>query len=63
MSENIAETIARKLGKDGLEYLEKNGELPAMKLTSEEMNFLKGGLTFEKGSALDQIIKWARSLF
>jgi|JI10StandDraft_1071094.scaffolds.fasta_scaffold6601541_1 hypothetical protein len=45
MSDQIKESIVLKLGKEGVKYLEKNGELPAIKLTSEEMEFMKGGWT------------------
>lgn len=35
--------ILKKLGRDGYEYYAKNKELPAVKLTSEELEFVKGG--------------------
>ncbi len=44
MSDKIAESIARKLGKEGIEYLEKNGDLPVIKLSPEEMEFVRGGI-------------------
>ena len=43
MSDEIAKSIINKLGKEGMEYLQKNGELPEIKLSPEEMNFIKGG--------------------
>jgi len=45
MSNQIAESIVKKLGKEGVAHLEKNGELPAIKLTDEEMQFMRGGWT------------------
>ena len=42
-NERLTKSIAKKLGKEGIEYLEKNGDLPAIKLSNEEMNYIKGG--------------------
>jgi|JI102314A1RNA_FD_contig_31_6404283_length_1097_multi_3_in_0_out_0_2 hypothetical protein len=43
-NKKIAESIFRKLGKEGMAHVEETGELPAVKLTSEEMNLLKAGM-------------------
>lgn len=40
----LVETIFKKLGKEGAEHFVKTGELPAVKLTAQEMEFVKGGL-------------------
>lgn len=39
----LLDSIARKLGKDGLRYYFEKKELPAVKLSSEEMKFIQGG--------------------
>lgn len=39
----LMELIAKKLGKEGIEYIKKHKELPSIKLTREEIEFLKGG--------------------
>lgn len=39
----LIEIIKKKLGKDGLKYVQQHGEIPCIKLTEEEMKFLKGG--------------------
>lgn len=41
----ILKSIATKLGEKGVAYLKKNNELPAVKLSAEEMKFLAGGGT------------------
>jgi len=40
----LVDSIVKKLGKEGCEHFVKTGELPAIKLTNEEMEFIKGGL-------------------
>lgn len=42
-NKKIAESIVKKLGQEGVAHLKATGELPAVKLTSEEMNLLKAG--------------------
>lgn len=39
----ITESLRKKLGPEGLAYLKANGELPPIKTTREEMEFLHGG--------------------
>lgn len=39
----LIEIIKKKLGKDGIKYVKEHGEIPCIKLTEEEMKFLKGG--------------------
>lgn len=41
--QKIVENIIKKLGKEGVEYLMKHGEMPVLKLSAEEMNFIRGG--------------------
>ena len=41
--QQLATSIANKLGVEGVNYFIKHGELPAVKLTEKEMEFLKGG--------------------
>lgn len=43
-NQKLIESIIKKLGKEGCESFVKTGELPAIKLTPEEMEFVKGGL-------------------
>jgi hypothetical protein len=43
-NDKIMKSVMGKLGNEGIEYVEKNGELPAVKLTCSEMNALRGGL-------------------
>lgn len=38
----LAKEIINKIGVAGVEYMREHGELPAIKLTKEEMNFLNG---------------------
>jgi len=42
-AKKIIESIARKLSEEDIKYMQQHRELPAVKLTEEEMNFLKGG--------------------
>ena len=44
MSEVLIKSITEKLGSEGVSYVKEHGELPIMKLTDDEMKFLKGGL-------------------
>ncbi len=41
--EKIKDGILKKLGRDGIAYMQKHGELPAIKLSRKELEFLKGG--------------------
>ena len=50
----IEKSIYNKLGKDDIAYFEKHGEMPAIKLTDEEMEYLKGGGLF---ATLSRIIR------
>jgi len=43
-NKKIAESIIKKLGQEGVAHLKATGELPAVKLTSEEMNLLRAGM-------------------
>lgn len=43
VNERLSQVIIQKLGKEGCEYLVQNGELPAIKLTKEELEYVKGG--------------------
>ena len=42
INDQIVESIAKKLGEEGIEYIETHGELPAVKLTNEEMSYIQG---------------------
>ncbi len=44
-NKKIAESIVKKLGEEGVAHLKATGELPAVKLTNEEMKLLSGGNT------------------
>lgn len=52
-TKKIVEALVKKLGKEGVEYLKKHGELPAIKLTAEEMKVINGG----GKDIFDEIIK------
>jgi len=47
-TERLVETIVKKLGKKGYDHLLKFGEMPAVKLTDEEMKYIKGGIDIVK---------------
>jgi hypothetical protein len=49
--QKLATSIANKLGKDGVNYFIEHGEIPPVKLTSKEMEFLKGGYSESEFSA------------
>ncbi len=54
MTENnkkTLESIIQKFGADGCEYVLENDELPAIKLTAQEMEFIKGGISWEEFKA------------
>jgi hypothetical protein len=45
-NEKLTTSIIKKLGREGRDYVLKHGELPAIPLTNEEMEYVKGGLPF-----------------
>lgn len=58
LNENLTQSIIQKLGKEGCEYVLKNGELPAVQLTNEEMEYIKGGfLSISNLKSLITVIK------
>ena len=55
-NDQIVESIVKKLGEEGIEYIETHGELPAVKLTNEEMSYIQGA------GGLDKVIEEILSL-
>ncbi len=43
ISKALAQSVINKLGREGVSYIYETGELPAVKLTSREMECLRGG--------------------
>lgn len=46
--ERLVASIVKKIGKEGVEYVKKHGELPSVKLTAEEMKLIKAGIDRDK---------------
>lgn len=46
-NEQLIQSIFKKLGKDECEHFVKTGEMPAVKLSQEEMELVKGGISLQ----------------
>jgi hypothetical protein len=58
-NKKIAESIIQKLGQEGIAHMKATGELPAIKLTNEEMSFLKAGMGPFKKETYEDILAGA----
>lgn len=61
INKKLVESIFNKFGKQGVKHVVENNELPAVKLTSEEMNLIKAGMGTYKNfkDVLDELGKSA----
>ncbi len=57
INDQLVQSIFKKLGKDECEQFVKPGEMPATKLSKEEMELVKGGISLEDLARIYKIYK------